>query len=240
MADAPRRIRVLLVDDHPVIRDGLRDCLAAAPQIEIVAEAADGREALREVRRAKPDVVVMDVNMPRLNGLAATAELSRRHPETRVLMLTMHEHSEYVMEIIRSGARGYLSKEAEPAEIIRAIETVAAGGTHFGVAETVRFLRRHRPAAASGATAPLKDLSEREREVLALIAEGLSNREIAGRMKVALRTVETYRERLMRKLDLHDVTALRFHAMARGLMQKRSYVSTASVPARPEKDPTRI
>jgi two-component system response regulator NreC len=239
MAEPQRRIRVLLADDHPLIREGLRDCLAAAPHIEVVAEAGDGRETLQEARRVKPEVVVMDVNMPRMNGLAATAELLRRQPEVRVLMLTMHEHSEYVMEIMRSGARGYLAKEAEPAEIIRAIETVAAGGTHFGVAETVRYLRR-RPGKADGAAAPTKDLSEREREVLTLVAEGLSNREIAARLKVALRTVETYRERLMRKLDLHDVTALRFHAMARGLMQKGSYVSTRPVPVRPENDPTRI
>jgi two-component system response regulator NreC len=240
MAEPRGRIRILLADDHPVIREGLRDCLGAAPHIEVVAEAADGREALREARRVGPDVVVMDVNMPRMNGLAATAELVRRQPEARVLMLTLHEHSEYVMEIMRAGARGYLSKQAALAEIIRAIETVAAGGTHFGVAETVRYLRRHRATPGKGMTAAQQDLSEREREVLARVAEGLSNREIAARLKVAQRTVETYRERLMRKLDLHDATALRVHAMARGLMQKGLYVSTLPVLTTPENGPTRI
>jgi two-component system, NarL family, nitrate/nitrite response regulator NarL len=218
MADQLDRIRILLVDDHPLTRDGIRACLAAAPHIEVAAEAADGREALRQIPKVAPDVVVMDVNMPGLNGLAATAALRRKLPEARVLVLTMYDHPEYVMEMMRAGARGYVSKEAPPSELISGIEVVAAGGLHFSLAETTRYVRLYGAAQAGVPARPIKDLSLREREVLALSAQGLSNREISERLQLAVRTVETYRERLMRKLDLHDVTALRFYAAAHGII----------------------
>ena len=217
MAETPAAIRVLLADDHPLTREGIRACLQAAPHLEIVAEAADGGEALRRARQLRPDVVVMDINMPEMNGLAATAMLRRDCPEVRVLVLTMHEHPEYMVEIIRTGARGYVSKDAPPAELIRAIEKVAAGETHFNLAETVRYLRRYRAAPACTIAAPVRALTRREREIIALIAQGLTNRQIAARLQIGARTVETHRERVMRKLDIHDASGLRSYAAAHGL-----------------------
>ena len=217
MAQAPRKIRVLLVDDHPLTREGVRACLGSCPHLEVIAEAASGREAVRTARRLAPDVVVMDVNMPDMNGLAATAALRREQPETRVLVLTMHQHPEYIVEIIRAGARGYLSKDASPAELVRAIEKIAAGETNFDLGETVRFMRRYSAAAPCVAATPVQALTAREREVISLVAVGLTNRQIAARLQVALRTVETHRERLMRKLDVHDTKALRAYAAAHGL-----------------------
>lgn len=217
MPGAEGTIRVLLVDDHPLTREGIRVCLRAAPRIEVVAEAANGGEALRLARRHLPDVIVMDVNMPRLNGVAATRAILAEHPRARILVLTMHDHPEYIVEIIRAGARGFLSKDVAPDELIRVIERVAAGEVHFGLRETIRYLRRYSAAAPCAIPAPVKALSRREREVIALIAQGLTNRQISARLQIGLRTAETYRERLMRKLDVHDVSGLRFYAAAHGL-----------------------
>jgi DNA-binding NarL/FixJ family response regulator len=130
----------------------------------------------------------------------------------------MHDHPEYIVEIIRAGARGYVSKDISPPELIRAIEKVAGGDTYFGLAETLRYVRRYSGAAACVMAEPIKALTAREREVIAFIGQGLTNREIAGRMKVAQRTVETYRERLMRKLDVHSTSELRYYAAAHGLV----------------------
>jgi DNA-binding NarL/FixJ family response regulator len=221
MADVQKKIRLLLVDDHPLTREGIRACLDAAPHIEVIAEAADGREAVRRAHELAPDLVVMDVNMPRLNGLAATATLQRECPAVRVLVLTMHDHPEYIVEIIRAGARGYVSKDISPAELIRAIEKVAAGEAYFGLAETLRYLRRYSSASPCVMAEPTKALTSREREVIGYIGQGMTSREISGRMKVAQRTVETYRERLMRKLDVHSTSELRFYAAAHGLVTQR-------------------
>lgn len=218
MPDTPKTIRILLVDDHPLIREGIRACIEHAPHIQIVGEAGDGREAVQRALELAPDVVVMDVNMPRLNGLAATALLRQQRPDARVLMLTLHDQSEYLLEMIRVGARGCLNKESQPNDLIRAIEKVAAGEAHFALEDTVRFLRRYLPAPACVLPPPIQALTEREREVLALIGRGLTNREISTQLDVAVRTVETHRERLMRKLDLHDTASLRAYASAQELL----------------------
>lgn len=218
MHEPTAKIRVLLADDHPLTREGIRACLDATPHVEIVAEAADGHEAVRLARRLAPDVVIMDVNMPRLNGLAATTALARECPGVRVLVLTMHDHPEYIVEIIRAGARGYLSKDTSPAVLVRVIEKIAAGETHFELAETVRYMRRYSAAAPCVLAPPVHALTPREREVIALIADGLTNRQISARLKIAVRTVETHRERLMRKLDVHDTNGLRNYAAAHGLL----------------------
>lgn len=207
-------LRILIVDDHPLTRDGVRDCLAHSDHMEIVAEASDGEEALELARRFSPDIVLMDVNMPRLNGMAATVLLLRDNPTVRVLFLTMHEHVDFIVEIMRCGARGCVLKGATPPELIAAVEKVAAGDTCFGTAETARYLRRYQCAPPCEIDAPFITLTERERQVIRLIGEGFNNREIGLRLGVALRTVETYRERLMRKLDLHDAAGLRAYAAA--------------------------
>ncbi|MES2692736.1 MAG: response regulator transcription factor [Verrucomicrobiota bacterium] len=214
MLESEKKIRILLVDDHPLTREGIRACLADVPHIEIVGEAADGQEAVECARRFLPDVIVMDVNMPRLNGIAATTLILRENREARVLFLTMHDHIDYIVEIIRSGARGCLSK-AEPSEhLLRAIEKIAAGETCFGISETLRYLRRYHATPPCEIATPLHALTTREREVVQLVGEGLTNRQISLRLNVALRTVETYRERLMRKLDVHDAAGLRSYAAA--------------------------
>lgn len=209
-----RAIRLLIVDDHPLTRDGVRACLGASRHIEIVGEAADGAEALELARQVAPDVVLMDVNMPRLNGMAATVLLLRENPALRVLFLTMHEQLDYIVEIMRCGGRGCILKGATPRELIAAIEKVAAGETCFGLAETARYLRRYLPAPPCEIDRPLATITEREQQVIRLVGEGFNNREIGERLGVALRTVETYRERLMRKLDLHDASGLRAYAAA--------------------------
>jgi DNA-binding NarL/FixJ family response regulator len=218
MTEMARPIRVLLADDHPLTREGIRACLSSATHLEIIAEASDGFEAVKLARRLTPDVVVMDVNMPGLNGLAATTTLARECPSTRVLVLTMHDHPEYIVEIIRAGARGYLSKDVAPAQLVHAIEKIAAGESHFELAETVRYMRRYSAAAPCELAAPVRALTAREREVLGLIGQGLTNRQISARLKIAVRTVETHRERLMRKLDVHTTNELRYFAAAHGLL----------------------
>lgn len=218
MLAPPRKTRLLLVDDHPVIRQGVRACLEAAPHLEIVAEAGDGEEAVRLALAVDPDVIVMDINMPRRNGLAATVEILAQRPGSRVLILTIHDQPDYVTAAVRVGAFGCLSKDSLPETLVRAIERVAAGEPQFALEDTVRFLRRYLPAPPCVVAPPLKALTTREREVLSLIGQGLTNREIAERLVVALRTVETYRERLMRKLDMHDATALRAYASVQDLL----------------------
>jgi DNA-binding NarL/FixJ family response regulator len=182
--------------------------------VEVVGEAADGSEALVRYDELLPDLVVMDVNMPHMNGIAATGSLLRRHPDARVLILTMHDHPEFLIEVVRSGARGCLSKAAPAEDLLRAVERVAEGGSAFEADTIVRYVRRFLPAPPCAIAEPVQKLTSRENEVLALVGEGCDNRQIAQRLRVALRTVETYRERLMRKLDLHDAGDVRACARA--------------------------
>jgi two-component system nitrate/nitrite response regulator NarL len=208
------RIKVLIVDDHPVIRKGIGLCLNARENVVVVGEAANGAEALFLARELRPDIVLMDINMPEMNGLAVTEALRRELPGIKVLILSSFGQPDSVMRILQAGARGFVVKESPPEELIRAIETVQAGGTYFSanVAQSAlnQFMRPDRPAAETA------HLTNREREVLTQIAEGLSNKEIAARLGVGVRTVETHRERIMRKLDIHHVAGLTKFAIARG------------------------
>jgi len=209
----PLYSETVLVDDHPLIREGIRSLLATARDIQVVGEAADGRAALRQMAPAAPDIVLIDVNMPHLDGLATTAVIVKKWPQVRVLVLTVHNFGEYVVEIVYCGAHGYVSKDAPPAELLRALRTVARGGTHFEPASVMQYLRRYQPATLSAGRRG-KALTGREQEVLALVASGLSNREIATRLGIGVRTVETHRERLMRTLDIHTVAGLTRYALA--------------------------
>jgi DNA-binding NarL/FixJ family response regulator len=206
----------MVVDDHPVVRRGISLCLARQPQLEIVGEAGDGREALLKARELKPDLILMDIDMPQMNGLAVAELLRREMPATKVLILSMHSNTEYVVRIIQSGARGFVLKEAPTEELVRAIEMVNAGEAYFSPDVARVALNKFVQGVGSGTETPA--LTSREREVLMLISDGLSNKEIACRLNVGVRTVETHRERIMRKLDIHSVAGLTKYAITCGLV----------------------
>lgn len=208
-------IRVLIADDHPVVRKGLSSCLSRLKEVIIVGEACDGREALRKAKELVPDIVLMDIDMPNMNGLTATELLHKDIPDVKVLVLSMHSHSDYVVRILQSGARGYVLKEAPTEELVKAIETIHREETFFSP-EVARVALNQFVRGGEGPQAP--QVSNREREVLIAIAEGLSNKEIASRLEVGVRTVETHRERIMRKLNIHSVAGLTKYALQKGLI----------------------
>jgi two-component system nitrate/nitrite response regulator NarL len=212
----PNTIRLLLVDDHPVVRRGLSSCLALSEQVQVIGEAVDGREAIQKAKDLTPDIVLMDIDMPQINGLTATEMMRRENPNLKVLILSMHHHPEYVLRILQSGARGYVLKEASPEELLRAIETVHKGETFFS--SDVARIALNQFVQGPGEGPRATQLSNRESEVLVAIAEGLSNKEIACRLGVGVRTVETHRERIMRKLNIHSVAGLTKFAIAKGLI----------------------
>ena len=212
MSDAV--IDVLLVDDHPIVRDGIRALLDPRPHIRVVGEARDGAEALEQVRQLQPSVVIMDVGLPTMNGLEATRALRDECPETRVVVLTVHDNKEYIIQALRCGALGYLVKNSPSDDLVRAIETVHGGELYYPGRLAAQAMRE---LAERGADAGPAELSPRERQVVALLAEGHSNREIADRLNLGVRTVETHRERLSLKLEIHSVAELTKYAIAHGL-----------------------
>ena len=218
-------IRVLVVDDHAVVREGIRHILEGEPGFVVVGEAGNGVDALRLVTERRPDVVVLDVSMPGESGLRVAPKLREAAPDTRVLIMSMHDNAEYVREGVRAGASGYLLKDSAAAELRLAVRAVHAGGSYFstpaalglsgadtGRGESARAEvgRADAPGAGStaGASAALELLTAREREVLDGIARGLTNKEIAGELGISHRTVETHRESLMRKLGIRTVAGL--------------------------------
>lgn len=211
-----KRIKLLLVDDHPVVRKGIGACLARQEHLLIVGEAADGQEALRKARELAPDIILMDLDMPQMNGLTVTELLRKELPGIKVLILSMHSNTDYVMRIIQSGACGYVLKEATTEELVRAIEAVNAGEAFFSPEVARVALNKYVRTVGPGADAA--QLTNREREVLIQIAEGLSNKEIANKLGVGVRTVETHRERIMRKLNIHSVAGLTKFAISKGLV----------------------
>ncbi len=216
----PRKIKLLLVDDHPIVLEGIKSRLSAQEDLEVVGEAADGQEALRKAKELRPDLVLMDISMPNMSGLEAVTLLRKRVPDSKIVILTMHDNREYIARIIRLGARGYLLKDTSPAELIRAIKLIHAGGVFFSPAVS-RVLLDELASGKKGKSPPAKaaELSEREREVLVLIADGRSNKEIAARLGVGVRTVETHRERIMRKLNIRTVAGLTKFAIANGMVE---------------------
>ena len=210
-----RRIKLLLVDDHPVVRKGISSCLTRHEHLQIIGEAADGQEAVRKARELTPDIILMDIDMPHMNGLAVTEWLRKEMPRIKVLILSMHSNTEYVMRIIQSGASGYILKDAPTEELVRAIETVNGGEAFFSPEVARAALNKY---VRGGADTAAGQLTNREREVLIQIAEGLSNKEIASKLGVGVRTVETHRERIMRKLNIHSVAGLTKFAISKGLV----------------------
>ncbi len=216
-ADKPR-LRVLLADDHPLVREGIKACLNGEPGIEVVGEAANGAEAVDEARKLVPDLVLMDLNMPRLNGLEATALLRRELPQVRMLVFTIHHESHYVTQAVRAGAHGYIAKDAPPTELVAAVRRVGDGGSYFSSEAAQSFVGAHVGASGRNGRARVATLSMRELEVLKLIADGMSNKQIAARLGVGARTVETHREHIMRKLGIHSVAGITRFAIAQGLV----------------------
>jgi len=207
-------IRVLLADDHAMVRKGFRLILEAQPDMEIAGEAGNGRQAVDLAEKLHPDVVVMDVAMPELNGIEATRRLASSSPHTRVLALSMHKDSVYVREILRAGARGYLLKDSIDTDLINAVRAVAKGDGYIspGVSDAVLTdYRRH-------VTAPMDLLTSREREVLQMIAESKTNKEIAVALNLSVYTVEAHRGKIMEKLNLHSTSELVRFAVRHGLI----------------------
>ena len=210
-------ISVLLADDHAVVRDGLRALLEAQADIEVVGDAANGREVLRLAQQLHPDVVVMDIAMPELNGVEATQQMHDAYPSTQVLILSMHSTTEHIFRALQAGARGYLLKDSAGAEVVDAVRVVHAGRRYLSqkIAATViddYIAERHR-------TSPLESLSSRERQILQLVAEGKSSTEIAAILFLSPKTVDTYRSRLMHKLDIGDLPSLVKFAIQHGVTQ---------------------
>jgi len=210
-------IRILIVDDHAIVRAGIRALLQLYPDFEVVGEAADGHEAILQTRRLQPDIVLMDIGMPGMDGLAATREIVRVAPRTRVLILSQHENREYVMPALRAGASGYVLKRAPDETLIRAIRAVYAGETYMDPRLTDLLVEEVR-RSAEGPTDPLETLSEREREILVLLAQGKSYQEIAQTLFISVKTVDFHRANLMRKLGLKNRAELVQFAMRRGLI----------------------
>ncbi len=215
------KIRLLLVDDHAVVRSGLRMLLEAQPDMEIVGEATSGSEAVHMVQRKKPDVVLMDVQMPGSNGIDATRQIKVVSPETIVLTLTMYENEQYFLEMLKAGASGYVPKRAAPDELIDAIHTVY-GGDIFLHPSMANLLVQSYLGNEENKEEPIEDvldkLTPREREVLIQIAEGMTNAEIADKLCISIKTVDRHRENMMQKLEIHSRIDLVKFAIKKGLI----------------------
>ena len=209
-------IKVLVADDHPVVRKGLQSCLARQGHLRIVGEAANGDEALRKTLELSPDVVLMDISMPVMNGLEVTEKLRKEAPKVKVLVLSVHRNKEAIFRVIQAGAHGYVSKEAPPEELVRAIESVHEGESYFPEDMARAVLNEF--VSSGGKKEPFSQLTIRERQVLVLIAQGRSNKEIADDLKIGVRTIETHRERVMRRLNIHSVAGLTKYAIANDLI----------------------
>ena len=214
------RVRILLADDHTVVRQGLRKLLEERPDWEVIAEAGDGREAVRLAEQHKPDVAILDVAMPLLNGIEATRQITKRVPATRVLVLSMHADEAYVTQILQAGATGYLLKDSADVDLLKAVDEAAHGRSFFSPAIARVMLDDYvRQLADKGVTDRYESLSEREREIFQLIAEAKTNKEIAALLNVSPSTVETHRAHIMEKLDLHSAAEIVLYAVRRGVIR---------------------
>ncbi len=216
-----RKTTVLLADDHTVVRQGFRLLLQVEPDLAVVGEAETGRQAVELARKLKPDVVVMDIAMPVLNGIEATRQIVDELPSTRVVVLSSYSDDEYVHRVAQAGASGYLVKQTAAADLVKAIREAAKGNAFFSPDISRLLVEHYRGTLSTGA--PVRKgtdlLTSREAEVLQLIAEGRANKQIAAELNLSIKTIETHRQRLMNKLNIHDVAGLTRYALAKGLIE---------------------
>lgn len=212
-------LRILLADDHTVVRQGLRKVLEERPDWEVVAEAGDGREAVRLAEQHKPDVAVIDAAMPLLNGVEATRQITKRAPDTRILILSMYDDEAYVAQALKAGATGYLLKDSADVNLLQAVSDVSQGKSFFSPSIARLVLDDFMRPRGEGQIDRYESLSDREREVFQLISEGKVNKEIAGVLGISLSTVETHRAHIMEKLDLHSAAEIVLYAVRRGIVR---------------------
>jgi DNA-binding NarL/FixJ family response regulator len=217
-----KQISVLLADDHTVVRQGLCALLEAQSDIKIVGEAANGRQAVDLAKKTLPDVVLMDLAMPVLNGLEATRQIRRNVPSAKVLVLTSYDDDQYVQQIVQAGASGYLIKQTAANDLLGALRSVQQGNNFYSPAIARRLRQHNRDGAGHGPTPSRgNELTPRETEVLQLIAEGLPNKQIAARLEISVKTVEKHRQQVMNKLNIHHIAGLTRYSMSKGWIERQ-------------------
>ena len=213
------KLRILLADDHTLLRQGLRKILQERSDWEVVAEAGDGREAVRQTLAVQPDIAILDIGMPLLNGIEATRQIVRRLPDIHILILSMHANEAYIIQALKAGAKGYLLKDSADTDLIRGVVAVASGKSFFSPAVAKVMLDDYvRHLTEKGIADRFDSLSEREREIFQLVAEGHSNKEIAELLSVSSTTIETHRAHILQKLDVHNTAELVLYAVRRGVI----------------------
>jgi DNA-binding NarL/FixJ family response regulator len=216
-----QKVRIVIAEDHTILREGLRALLSSNPIFEIVGEAEDGREAIRCVEKIKPDLILTDLSMPRMNGMEAIKEIKRESPGTKVLVLTVHKAEEYILAAFRAGADGYLLKDSTHAELVMAVNKVLSGKHYISPEISDKVIDGYLEGKKTLKTkTSWETLTQREREILKLIAEGYKNKDIADDLCISVKTVEKHRANLMEKLNLHNVQALTAFAIEKGLVSK--------------------
>ncbi len=214
-----KKIRVLLVDDHAILREGIKSLLGNQDNIEVVAEATNGREAIPRVAQFSPDVVIMDISMPLMDGLEATRQIKRTCPDTKILVLTMHDDEEYFFQLLRAGASGYVTKQSASRELISAIEATYKGESFFCPSMAKHLLSDYLRLDKTSEYPKQEELTPREREVVKLIAEGHTNQQIANLLHRSVKTIESHRANILRKLDIHDSIELVKYAVRKKLIE---------------------
>jgi two-component system response regulator NreC len=216
-----QKVRIVIAEDHTILREGLRSLLSSNANFEIVGEAGDGREAIRYVEKYKPDLILTDLSMPRMNGMEAIREIKRESPETKVLVLTVHRAEEYILATFRAGADGYLLKDSTHSELIMAVKKVLSGTHYISPEISEKVIEGYLEGKKSlKSRTSWETLTQREREILKLIAEGYRNKAIAEDLCISVKTVEKHRANLMEKLDLHSIQALTAFAIEKGLVSR--------------------
>jgi DNA-binding NarL/FixJ family response regulator len=216
-----QKVRIVIAEDHTILREGLRSLLSSNANFEIVGEAGDGREAVRHVEKYKPDLILTDLSMPRMNGMEAIKEIKRESPTTKVLVLTVHRAEEYILATFRAGADGYILKDSTQAELLQAVKKVLSGTHYISPEISEKVIEGYIEGKKSlKSRTSWETLTQREREILKMIAEGYRNKEIAEDLCISVKTVEKHRANLMEKLDLHSIQALTAFAIEKGLVSR--------------------